>query len=169
MKPNSIRQWPAERLSQRVLYVLIGLVTVIFALFYLWGYDRPYTINPNFNAPLFTNAVIGLMTVFVLGAIGLTFWTVWTGLRKRGKTGRLDNNIPVKRISYAIAIGTVVLSLLTFGFGSSSEMMINGRKYADTLWLKAADMFIYTALLLLLAAIGAVVYGATRYYRKEKR
>ena len=48
-------------------------------------------------------------------------------------------------------------------------MMINGQKYADTLWLKAADMFIYTALLLLIAAIGAVVYGATRYYRKEKR
>lgn len=169
MKLSNIHRWPTERLSQRILYVLIGMATVIFSLFYVIGYDHPYAINPNFNAPLFTDAIIWLMFVLVLGAVGLTFWAVWTGLRKRGKSGRLDNNIPVKQISYAISIGTVVLAAVTFGLGSSSEMLINSRKYADTLWLKTADMFIYTGGLLLIAAVAAVVYGATRYYRKEKR
>ena len=154
MKLSNIHRWPTEHLSQRILYVLIGMATVIFSLFYVIGYDH---------------AVIWLMFVLVLGAVGLTFWAVWTGLRKRGKSGRLDNNIPVKQISYAISIGTVVLAAVTFGLGSSSEMLINSRKYADTLWLKTADMFIYTGGLLLIAAVAAVVYGATRYYRKEKR
>ena len=58
MKLSNIHRWPAERLSQRILYVLIGMATVIFSLFYVIGYDHPYAINPNFNAPLFTDAVI---------------------------------------------------------------------------------------------------------------
>jgi len=57
--------------------------------------------------------------------------------------------------------------LLTFLLGSSVPMTVNGKVYADALWLKVADMFIFTGMGLILVAIGAVLYGATRYKRKE--
>jgi hypothetical protein len=39
-------------------------------------------------------------------------------------------------------------------------MTINGKQYAQTLWLKTADMFIFTALAMLVAAIAAVAYSS---------
>ena len=77
------------------------------------------------------------------------------------------NNIPVKRISYAVAGSLVGMLGLTFLLGSSKEMVVNGQPYADWLWLKASDMFIATATLLLVVAIATVLFGATRYYRKR--
>ena len=46
-------------------------------------------------------------------------------------------------------------------------MLINGENYADWLWLKLSDMFVITSLLMLVAGIGAVCFGATRYIRKK--
>jgi len=54
----------------------------------------------------------------------------------------------------------VLLLVLTFLFGSSAPMTINGKQYAQTLWLKTADMFIFTALAMLVAAIAAVAYSS---------
>lgn len=45
-------------------------------------------------------------------------------------------------------------------------MKINGADYTDTFWLKASDMFVATSLLMIVAAIAAVIYGATKYIRK---
>ena len=57
---------------------------------------------------------------------------------------------------------------LTFLLGGSDPMLINGENYADWLWLKLSDMFVITSLLMLLAGIGAVCFGATRYMRKKQ-
>ena len=48
-----------------------------------------------------------------------------------------------------------------------APMLINGENYADWLWLKLSDMFVITSLLMLVAGIGAVCFGATRYIRKK--
>lgn len=45
-------------------------------------------------------------------------------------------------------------------------MQVNGNEYGDWLWLKLSDMFVFTSLLMLLGAIVAVLFGATRYVRK---
>ena len=58
--------------------------------------------------------------------------------------------------------------VLTFLLGGSDPMLINGENYADWLWLKLSDMFVITSLLMLLAGIGAVCFGATRYIRKKQ-
>jgi hypothetical protein len=54
----------------------------------------------------------------------------------------------------------VLLLVLTFLFGSPAPMTINGKQYAQTLWLKTADMFIFTALAMLVAAVAAVAYSS---------
>ena len=61
----------AEQISQQVFFILIGLAVVVFALFFLVGYDMPFLENPDFNAPLFTDVLIILMWLFLIGGVGL--------------------------------------------------------------------------------------------------
>ena len=51
--------------------------------------------------------------------------------------------------------------------GGSAPMLINGENYADWLWLKLSDMFVITSLLMLVAGIGAVCFGATLYSEEK--
>jgi hypothetical protein len=98
-------------------------------------------------------------------AVGL--WSVVRGLKLRGKTDATDNNIPVKKMGYIISVGALVLLVVTFLTGSVQPLTINGVKYNDWLWLKVSDMFINTSLVMLLLAVAAVVYGATKYNRRK--
>ena len=47
-------------------------------------------------------------------------------------------------------------------------MIVNGQNFTDGFWLRMTDMFVNSSLLLLVLAAGVVVFGATRYYRKER-
>ena len=58
---QTLRKKPTEWLTQRVLYGLIGIAVVVFALFYLVGYHQPFEENADFNAPLYTNLLLLLM------------------------------------------------------------------------------------------------------------
>ena len=158
-----------EKISRWVLYGLVAVVLVVFGLFFVVGFDRPYADNPTYNAPLLTDLVLILMLLLVLGTLGVTAWAVMTALKKRGRANAMDNNIPVRRISYSVILGVLLLLVLAFVLGSSSTMLVNGKAYEDTFWLKTADMFIISSLVLLVAAVVAVVFGATRYYRKKNK
>jgi hypothetical protein len=56
-----------------------------------------------------------------------------------------------------VAAGTLLIGVLSFLLGSSETIVVNGRTYDDGLWLRAADMFIVTASVLLV--VGAVAYA----------
>lgn len=155
-----------KKLPSRVLYTIVGVVAVVFVMFWLIGYDRPYDEDPNFNAPLFTNAVLVLMIVMTVGGIALVAWSVVRNIRISGRGESYNNNIPVKKIGYCVAGGTAAVMLLTFLLGSSAPMRINGADFADVFWLKASDMFVSSSLILIAAAIVAVIYGSTKYIRR---
>lgn len=155
-----------KKFPSRVQYALVGVIAVVFVLFWLVGYNKPYDEDPNFNAPLLTDVLMVLMMLMVIGGIGLVVWSVARHLQIRGKADSMENNIPVKKIAYCVTGGTALVLLLTFLLGSSAPMLINGTTFADTLWLKVSDMFISSSLLLITVAIAAVVYGATKYIRK---
>ncbi len=161
------RQLPAEKLSSRVLYVVIALVCLLFALFWFVGYDRPFEDAPNFSAPLFTDAVIVFMEVLVFATACCAMWSLVRGLKIRGKGEKQENNVPVKKIGYSVTVGTVLLLLLTFLMGSSDPMSINGVPYTHVFWLKVADMLISSSLVLMVVAVGAMIFGATKYVRRE--
>ena len=168
LSKQNIRKWPTERISQRVLYLLTGLAAVVFALFYLVGYDTPSDEVPGFNAPLFTNAVIILMWLLLALACAVTAFAAVRAVKASSKKDQTQNGIPTRRLAYGIAGGTVALLVLTFLLGSGSAMAINGVQYKEVFWLKATDMFINTSLVLIAVAIAAVIFGATRYNRKRK-
>ena len=158
----------AEQVSQRIFYILIALAVLVFGLFFLVGYDMPFEENPDFNAPLFTDVLIGLMWLFLVGGIGLAIYSMWKDYRG-SRSEAVVNGVPVRRIFRITWIGLLALLVLTFALGSSAPMLINGENYADWLWLKPSDMFVITSLLMLLAGMGAVIFGATRYIRKVKK
>ena len=167
MKIKHLKSWGTERLSQRLLYILVGVSAVVFALFYLVGYDLPFDENPDFNAPLFTDVLIFLMWLFLIGGIGLAVYSMVKDYRS-SKSEAVVNGVPVRRIFRITWLTLLAVLILTFLLGGSDPMLINGENYADWLWLKLSDMFVITSLLMLLAGIGAVCFGATRYIRKKQ-
>ena len=87
----------------------------------------------------------------------------------RGGGNGIENNVPAARISRSVVLGTVGIVIVSFLLSSGRAMRVNGHPYGDWFWLKIADMFIYTSVILLLVAIGSVIYGATKYYRGAKK
>ena len=167
MKKIDFRHYATERLSGFVFYVLIGLIVVLGLLFRLIGYDMPYEYNFDYNAPLLTGAVVTFMLLLTGGTLVLMVWTMIRGMRINGDENRVVNNIPARRISVCVALGTLLLLVLTFALSSTDALKVNGAAYTDTFWLRASGMFVGTSLLMIVAAIAAVVYGATRYIRKS--
>lgn len=163
---KSIRQLSAEQISTRVLYVLLAVIVLLFGAFFLIGYDIPYDEDPTFNAPMFTDAVLVFIYMLVLATVGITAYAVYRSIKGRDKTSDTINNIPAAKIVWLTTGLTAASMLLTFLLGSSEPVMVNGVKYADVFWLKATDMFINTALILLFVAVCGVVFGLSGYNRK---
>lgn len=165
---NKTRKLPA-----RVLYILSGAIVVVFALFWLVGFDKPYDEDPNFTAPLFTDLLMALMIAMLAGSAAIIIWAVARHqvidrrhFRTANRKETHDNNIPARKLGYCVSGGTTAVLALTFALGSSEPMKINGTGFGDTLWLKMADMFVCTSAILILAAAIAVAYGSTKYIRK---
>ena len=87
----------AEKISQQVFYIMIGLAVLVFGLFFLVGYDLPFEENPDFNAPLFTDVLILLMWLFLIGGVGLAVFSMIRDYRS-SKSEAVVNGIPVRRI-----------------------------------------------------------------------
>ena len=164
---HNLTAWPTERLSTRVLYVLVGIIGVVFILFWLVGFSLPFDDDPNFTAPLFTNLLLALMYILAFTGIAVGIWSVYRTLKVRGKSESVDNNILTRKLSYTIVFTTIASLLLFFLVGSSQPMRINGISYTDGFWLKVSDMFIYTSLLMIIAGMCVAAYGATKYNRKN--
>ena len=94
LKLHDIAHWPTEHISQRVLYLLIALTVIVFALFYFVAYDRPFADDPSFNAPLFTDLLLVFMLLLVVLSCGLSVWAVMRSVRRlRGKGSGMENNV----------------------------------------------------------------------------
>ncbi len=163
---KNVRQLSAEQISTRVLYVLLAVIVLLFGAFFLVGYDTPFEDDPTFNAPLFTDAVLVFIYILTAATVALTACAVYRSIRGRDKTADTINNIPAAKIVWLTTGLTAASLVLTFLFGSSEPVDINGVKYSDVFWLKATDMFINTALILLFIAVCGVVFGLSGYNRK---
>lgn len=158
-----------ERISQRILYVIIALSAIVFLAFYLIGFDTPFADDSSFKAPMLTDVLLGFMWFLLCIAIVTSVFAVVRGVQRANRSEGVTNGIPARKITYATYGVTALLLVLTFVFGSTQSMLVNGQTFADSFWLRMSDMFVNTSLLLLVLAAGVVLFGATRYYRKERR
>ena len=169
MKIKGLAKMDEERISQRVLYVIVALSAIVFLAFYLIGFDAPFAADSSFNAPLLTDVLLGFMWFLFAVTLIVSVVAVVRGVRRANQNEGVTNGIPARKITYVTYGATALILLLTFVFGSTQAMVVNGQNFADTFWLRMSDMFVNSSLLLLVLAAGVVIFGATRYYRKEHR
>lgn len=169
MKIKGLAKMDEEGISQRVLYVIVALSAIVFLAFYLIGFDAPFAADSSFNAPLLTDVLLGFMWFLFAVTLIVSVVAVVRGVRRANQNEGVTNGIPARKITYITYGATALILLLTFVFGSTQAMVVNGQNFADTFWLRMSDMFVNSSLLLLVLAAGVVIFGATRYYRKEHR
>lgn len=159
----------SERISQYILYGLTSFSAILFVMFYLVGFDTPYWKNESMNAPLLTDVLLGLMIGIFGLTVLLTLLAKAHSVRVNHGSASVVNGIPTRKISISIALFTSFVLILGFLSTSTAPMTVNGETYANWWGLKISGMLITTASVLLLSAIGAALFGATRYNRKEKK
>ena len=118
-----------EKISKWVLYGLMGLIVLVFALFMLIGFDTPYEENPKMNAPLLTDAVIVLSLLLIVAAIVVTVWSAFKQF-KTGNTTSKDEGFAGKTGLFAtlVLVGAIVIGLIVGIANSGEHMLINGTR-----------------------------------------
>lgn len=159
---------PTDKFSGRVLMVLVTLSAVVFAAFYLVGYDMPFEEDASFNAPLLTDLLLVFTYLLLAVAVVVCLVSVGKGIKVRDAGDKVTNGIPASLITYGTVALLVVSLVVTFVLGSSEPMKINGETFAETFWLKLTDMFIYTSAILMAVAVCAVAYGLSGRNRDIK-
>ncbi len=163
MKKFDFRGQKTEVITHRILFAIVALTVAVFSLFYLVGYNMPYIFEPEYNAPLLTDVLLAFLYVTVAVALAVLAFAVVRGYKRRDRQ-TTENGIPVVRICWS-TVAFVALSLvLTFSFGSSAPLKINGEVFTDGFWLRLTDMFINTTLLL----IAVIVVCVAVSLRKRK-
>ena len=165
----STRKKSTERISQTVLYAIVGLTVVVFALFRLVGYNTPYYDNPELNAPLLTDVLVSFMLLLTLLAVVIALWAACRSLRKNCDATKVVNGIHAARLARTVVAVALLTLAVTFGLGSTQPVVVNGAAYDDAFWLRTADMLVNSSLLLICLAVCAVVFGATRSVRIHKK
>lgn len=165
---GNIRKLPADKISGRMLAVLIALSAVLFAAFFLIGYNMPFVDDPSFNAPLLTDVILIYSYLLIVATIVVLIISVVRSFRRRSSSEVVINGVPAARISY-LTLALLVVSLgLTFAFGSVEPVKVNGVNFTETFWLRAADMFIITSEILTAVAVMAVIFGVSGLNRRVK-
>lgn len=173
MKKNifNIAYWKSlktEQISVRIFYAMISVTVLIFGLFFLVGYNMPFMSEPEYNAPLFTDAVMWFVYIMVAAATVVAVVALARGYQKR-QTESVVNGVPAARVAWGTVALLVVLLAVTFLVGGSSPVKINGKMFSEVFWLKLTDMFINTVFVLLALAALAVGFSLSGMNRKWKK
>lgn len=159
---NVLRSFCDVRSSLLIRNTIICVAIVVFCLFFVVGYNRPYIENMSYNDPLLTWPLLAFVFVVVLAAMATVIWSMTLTARHGTFADKQSNNIPLRRIVICVAGFVALLMLITFLAGSSGEILINGAAYSKTFWLKVADMFIVTSGTMIIMALALVVYSSLK-------
>ena len=147
---------------------LVAISAVVFALFWLVGYDMPYEEDADFNAPLLTDVLIGYVYLLTAAAVGVAVFSAIHGIRTRSRQGGVENGVPAARINTITWIITALLLAGSFACATTEPIKVNGKLYSETIWLRLSDMFIVTSGVMILLAVIAVAFGMSGYSRRLK-
>lgn len=147
---------------------LVAISAVVFALFWLVGYDMPYEEDADFNAPLLTDVLIGYVYLLTAAAVGVAVFSAIHGIRTRSQQGGVENGVPTARINTITWIITALLLAGSFACATTEPIKVNGKLYSETIWLRLSDMFIVTSGVMILLAVIAVAFGMSGYSRRLK-
>lgn len=115
-----------------------------------------------FVSLLIADIMLWLMYIAVAAALVVTVVSVVKTLRLRTKDDEVVNGVPRTRMAWVVGVAFLLCLVLTFVLGSSEPVRTNGELFTDAFWLKAADMFIYTSLILIIGCFAGVVLSRFR-------
>jgi hypothetical protein len=116
----------------------------------------------SFVSPFIADIMLWLMYIAIVVAVIVTIVSMARTVRLRTKDEEVVNGVPRTRMAWIVIVAFLLCLVLTFLLGSSEPVKTNGELFTDTFWLKAADMFIYTSLILIIGCSVGVVLSRFR-------
>ena len=115
-----------------------------------------------FVSPFIADIMLWLMYIAIVVAVIVTIVSMIRTVRLRTKDEGVVNGVPRTRMAWIVIVAFLLCLVLTFLLGSAEPVRTNGKLFTDTFWLKAADMFIYTSLILIIGCFAGVVLSRFR-------
>lgn len=109
--------------------------------------------------------IIILMYLSLVSIAGVTAWAVFRTIRIVGKTSGVVHGVPVRKIQMVLCAAFLLILLLSYLFASTEPLHINTKTFADTFWLRMANMFVFTGTLSIVAAGCATLYNFIKQRR----
>ena len=116
----------------------------------------------SFVSPFIADIMLWLMYIAIVVAVIVTIVSMARTVRLRTKDEEVVNGVPRTRMAWIVIVAFLLCLVLPFLLGSSEPVKTNGELFTDTFWLKAADMFIYTSLILIIGCFVGVVLSRFR-------
>lgn len=113
-------------------------------------------------SPFIADIMLWLMYIAIVVAVIVTIVSMARTVRLRTKDEEVVNGVPRTRMAWIVIVAFLLCLVLTFLLGSSEPVKTNGELFTDTFWLKVADMFIYTSLILIIGCFVGVVLSRFR-------
>jgi magnesium-transporting ATPase (P-type) len=133
-----------------VLYALMIITVVVFALFYFGGYVNP---DAEMLEPVYTDAVLDMMyATVIIGIILAVLFSIFQfGALLKDNTKKALGNI-------AILVGFALIFVISWFVGSGEPLNLPAYDGTDNVffWLKLTDMWLYTGYFLMAASILAI-------------
>ena len=112
---------------------------------------------------LFIDVVIWTVYVLLTAAVAMAGWSAVHGVLTHERSTDMLASRHTSWIGYTTAGVVAVILAVTFLFASTKPLVVNGRLFTDTLWLRLTDMFIFTSTLLV--CICSVVIVVAKFRR----
>ena len=122
----------------------------------------------NYESPQFASLVLIVIYVLTIVAIAVTAWSVVHTMRTAHSESR-SNGIPVRRIAWMVVALLVLLLTVTALTASTRPLLVNGKLFDDTFWLRVSDMLIGSSLVLIAIAAIATIASMAGLGRKLHR
>ena len=115
-----------------------------------------------------TTVDVFLVLIYVLltVAVAAVVASMVHGFKVRGEVDSARNGVPAKAIAWGTAIFFVVLLAVTYALGASDVLQVNGKTYQHVEWLRLTDMFIHTAIALVVVAVLLMIAGVSGLNRR---
>lgn len=145
-----------RKTSSYTLLALAAISLVVFALFFFGGYELDAQENKVYN---FTDALIiwtyVLSIASIVAVLGFVLKDFFADLASSPAQA-------LKKVAGPLAL--IVLLIITYVIGSDTPLQLNeeAERFNTSFWLKSSDMWIYSSYVLLIASIGAAIFGSIK-------
>jgi cytochrome b561 len=114
------------------------------------------------DATLYIDLVLYAAYALMAAAVVAVGYGVWHGISTHSGERSASDTRYAAYTGYGVAVGVVIVLLLTWLFASTEPLVVNGKQFTDTRWLRLTDMFLLTSILLIIVCSVLVVAAKFR-------